>query len=166
MSTATNGHHPATQPEVDDLAARVTELAHASDEFFDSVRGQFATQIERELNIQAELTTLLDASRKRSRAMSKALDSLDGGPAAKPKPKSSKNGHEWTVSEAKIQEVVNIMRGTGEPMTAASLGKHDGLSPESARRALLHLRDREVVRFVRKGRGGGDLFALMPDAEV
>jgi hypothetical protein len=39
----------------------------------------------------------------------------------------------------------------------------DGVTPETARRGLNVLRDREVLRVAGTGKGGGVLFALMPE---
>jgi hypothetical protein len=49
-------------------------------------------------------------------------------------------------------------------VTAAYVADHsERLSPESVRQALQVLREREVVRIAGTGRGGGKLFALMPE---
>jgi hypothetical protein len=165
--TSSNGHDPMTS-----VAERYAELAHATDEFFDSVTGGFAAQIEREEAMQAELASMLDDSRDRSKRMRKALDSLTApSPTTKSvatttKKKAAPAGGDWAVSDDKVDMILGVIRGLGdgEKFTAAVISKQmPGTSPETARKAINVLREREVIRFVGKGRGGGKLFSLMPE---
>jgi hypothetical protein len=100
--------------------------------------------------------------------MRKALDSLtapSGTTKSVPTKARKRKGDDWEISEAKVGMVLAAIRGLGDgaTFTAATLGKADGLSPDTARKAIAALREREIVRFVSTTRGGGKLYALMPE---
>jgi hypothetical protein len=86
------------------------------------------------------------------------------GESKKPAPKKSQAGR-WTISDKKVAQVWEQVRRLDGTFTAASVAQDQpGLSPESARRALALLRERELVRVTGTGRGGGTLLAVMPGA--
>lgn len=96
----------------------------------------------------------------------RALEQLTGEPRKKPGPKkATPNAGDWVVSDAKIAEVWELVRKRDDQFTAASVSKDvAGLSPETARRALNTLRERELIRAAGKVRGGGIGLAVMPGA--
>ena len=104
------------------------------------------------------------------RSIRKAMEALTGEAPAKTASKSlrkSRDNNRWQISEAKIQEVWNIVRAIDdETFTTNSVATaQPGLSQESARRALDILRERQLIRLAGKARGGGKLLAIMPGAE-
>jgi hypothetical protein len=167
-----NGHRPVEPDvEVDDVALYSAELTRRSEAFLVETAQAFAVQIATEEALQEELSELLEASRARSKRMRKAMDSLTNTSSTattlptKKKARKRSSGDNWSISDKKVDEVLHAIHGLGEgaTFTASILGKAEGLSPDTARKAIEVLREREVVRFVSTTRGGGKLFALMPE---
>lgn len=119
-----------------------------------------------------ELRAALDEVTDRRDGYQQALDALTGDPRPK-RPASRKkeerpSADSWRVSDKKVAEVEQVIRGMvtkgEERFTAASIAKSSKVSPEGARRALNVLREREVVRVTGSARGGGTNYALMAPA--
>lgn len=103
-----------------------------------------------------------EAAADQAKRLTRALEALV--PSA---PKNPANGKGWTISDEKVAAVLEVIRAMdADEFTAADVEKAagTGTSGESARRACEILRQREVLRLVRTGRGGGKVLALMPDA--
>lgn len=133
-----------------------------------------------EAQLEVELTRQASEARARRSNYQRALDALGKGTAAKPKPKPTakvprKGRAPWDISDEKVNEIEarfreliaqTTMRTAGDVpvMTANHLGQSTpGLSTEAARKGLEILRDREVIRVAGPARGGGVLYALMPE---
>jgi hypothetical protein len=77
------------------------------------------------------------------------------------------------ISDAKVAEVERVIRelmpksphkvGDTPAITAGFINDNSAFPHETARRALNALREREVLRVAGTGKGGGVLFALMPE---
>lgn len=141
---------PESQPELSafmvEQIASLTRLLELADE----EEAQRRAELER---IQAD-----------RRRIKRALDSLTGQQTT-PVAASSKRKQQrdWTLSEAKIQQVWEIIRTLPDEFCGSDLRKL-GFSPEVARRSLLTLRERELIRVTRSLRGGGKAYKLMPGA--
>lgn len=123
-----------------------------------------------------ELTKQAAEARTRCANYARAIEAL-GTKTAKPKtpkpsklaPRPIKGANDWQISDTKVAEVERRVRellpdAPNGTVTAAYIANHtESLSPETARRALQVLREREVVRIAGTGKGGGVLFALMPE---
>ena len=121
--------------------------------------------------LQAELATedaavgqaeaaLAEARGKRAK-IQRAIDVLQSTPKAK---RPASKG--WMIGEEKVSQVQSFMEVRQEPITVPELATEIGISRESARRSLMVLRDRDLVRISgkRPGRGGGQkLYLPMPE---
>lgn len=134
-----------------------------------------------EQGLVGELTRQASEARARCANYQRAIDALSTRgkrtPApvkAKPAPKGRASAQNQPIADEKVelirQRAVELLPGSPHrvgdvhAITAGWLAENtDGLSPETARRGLLVLRDREVVRVAGSGKGGGVLYALMPE---
>lgn len=127
---------------------------------------------ERAERLEAEAKAA--AARERERRYERALTTLEGPKETSPA-KSPYRGYkpqpgEWHVSDEKVEQVwrrfLVVREEVGEPLSPGHLAKMSSrLSAETARRALNTLREREQVRLVGTGRGGGKLYDVMPGAD-
>jgi hypothetical protein len=121
--------------------------------------------------VAAKLRNEYDAALEATKAYGHAIDALAGIGADKPvKPKKrTGNGHgkhNWQASEESIEKVLAAMKAwPEETCTQTQLTQAASLAPETVRRAVDALRERELVRVAGTTRGGGKLLALMPDVE-
>lgn len=119
---------------------------------------------------EERLTGLLQDVQKKRKRYKRALDDLAGArdETQKSKRASGKSGHDWNISEEKLQEVwtrINELVGPEDKFTGTDIGKQSpGLSSEAIRRAMVVLRERELLRKAGTGRGGSTFYALMPNA--
>jgi hypothetical protein len=181
MTTAVEASNGHVQIQLHDFAAQDRRLADVLGNEIDSLR----ELLDAELNSRDELAQLLERSKERERRITRAIAVLEGGinqhavsskPAAakaKPKPKKSTL---WDVSEATVERVrVGFLRYWTEqptpeqPFTQTALAtwmgeQGNGISGETIRRAMDRLREREIVRVCGTTRGGGKLYAPMPEA--
>lgn len=119
--------------------------------------------LEGERDLERRLTTLVEGSRERRKRLEKVIETLE--PSPKPARRDRSGSNDWHVSDEKIAEVWELVRHRTDTFTAAGVSADTpGLSPESARRALQTLRERELLRMAGTGRGGGKLLAVMPGA--
>jgi hypothetical protein len=162
LSTSpTNGH-------VAEFHAATPSVTDAIDEH---VRGmeQLLVPLRAERDrVKAQLNDL----NARERAIIHACAALRGNgggstPASAPKAKptaGTKGG--WTPSEERLKSLFELIVKEGEPVSPTQLaGKTEGLGVETATKGFRILRERELLRVTAKLRGGGALFAPMPDAE-
>jgi DNA-binding transcriptional ArsR family regulator len=176
-----NGHEPGTSLDVIDvqeqapIAAYLEAAQQTRNRIVDELRGLR----DSEQRLVDEFTRQAGEARARVSNYQRALDALGSRKRtapAKPKlaPVKASRKQDWQVSDVKVEEVrrrvVALMPesphkvGEVPVVTAAYVAERtDGLSPESVRQALQVLREREVVRIAGTGRGGGKLFALMPE---
>lgn len=184
MEAANGATAPGTALDVVEIAER-----SAMDDYLESTR-RTASRIVDELtdlrdaerNLVNELTRQAGEARARQTSYERALTALGArtrrapaaAPAAKPSGGRKDRTKEWQVSDAKVAVVERRLREllptsphkAGNGVAAVTAGwvadNTDGLTPESAKKALAVLREREVVRVAGTSRGGGVLFALMP----
>jgi hypothetical protein len=169
----TNGH---TQLRSDGFADRDKHLADVLEAEVDDLRAL----LDDELKGRDELAQLLERSRERERRLTRAIAVLEGGvnqqaprkTAATAAAKEPKGG--WEVSSATVERVhAAFLRywneeANGQPFTqttlATWLGQHgQGIGGDTIRKAMHTLRDRELVRKCGTTRGGGKLWAPMPE---
>lgn len=103
---------------------------------------------------------LAEARGRRAR-IQRAIDTLQATPKVK---RPAAKG--WIIGEEKVSQVQSFMAVRTEPITVPELALEIGISRESARRSLMVLRERDLVRQSgkRPGRGGGQkLFLPMPE---
>lgn len=147
---------PASTPPIE-LGLELSEEALIS---------QLRALVAQEETNREEAERIVNESRLRQRRYERALSTLEG-PSPKPAPKRDKN--DWTISAEKVESVyrrfVEVREQYPDKQVTASLlsSQTPGLSPETARRALLELREQERVRVAGKVRGGGTHFDLMPE---
>jgi CRP-like cAMP-binding protein len=178
MRTASGtGSVPAT-------ALEVVEVRESSplDEYLQSTRQRSQRIVDElialrdtEQALVDELAHRMSEARARLTRYQRAVDALKVEHVAERSAKKleKKAGKQWTISDEKVAEVLTRFRELVSESTHRAGGitagfmaeKTPGLSPETARRALDRLREREVVRVVGPSRGGGLLFALMPEDE-
>lgn len=133
----------------------------------DEIAGRIRTAIAAEQARRAEAERLVDESRAEERRLQGALDKLQ--PPARKRQSRAPGSHDWQVSDGKVEEVFRHFVELREQdpdarISAGYLAEHTpGLSPESARRALYVLRERERIRISGKTRGGGVSWDLMPE---
>lgn len=115
-----------------------------------------------------QLEALLTGRRAHLKGLERAMTAISGEspePRKQRKPHGRASSNDWHISDQKIAEVWNTVRRRGDGFTATSIADETpGLSPESTRRALTILREQEFVRVTGRGRGGGVLMGVMPDA--
>jgi response regulator of citrate/malate metabolism len=117
-----------------------------------------------------ELTTQLReelwAAERRVKQLQKALDALDPPKAeAKPKPAKKPRRTDWTPREGTIGAVANVMRVQTKPVSIQEVADLSGISPDTARRSLKVLRDREEVRLAgaeKRGRNNMPTQVFLP----
>ena len=103
----------------------------------------------------------LAEARGRRAKIQRAIDVLNATPKGK---RPASKG--WNIGEEKVSQVQSFMEVRQEPITVPELATEIGISRESARRSLMVLRDRDLVRISgkRPGRGGGQkLYLPMPE---
>lgn len=107
----------------------------------------------------------------RERAIIHACAALRGNgggstPAPAAKLTAGQKKGSWTPSEERLKSLFELIVKEGEPVSPTQLaGKTEGLGVETASKGFKILRDRELLRVTANLRGGGALFAPMPDAE-
>lgn len=139
------------------IVDELTDLRNAEQALADELQRQSGEARARCANYQRAMDAL--GARKRT-------------PAAKAKPKAAAKGPQ-PISDAKIAEVEQAVRklmpksphkvGSVPAITAGFINDNSDFPHETARRALNALREREVLRVAGTGKGGGVLFALMPE---
>lgn len=99
----------------------------------------------------------------------RALQALTGG-SEKKAPKQPSGGS-WRISDERVEFVLRRFKEVapqrqGGMVTPTQLSDvTDGISGETVRRAFEVLRQRELIRAAGNTRGGGQLYALMPEAD-
>jgi hypothetical protein len=173
----TNG--PVVQQQLrHDFEVHAEQMSTAMDEQVGSMRAL----LEDELKERTHLEQLLEASKERERRLAKAVAVLEGGvnqhamraptQTSKPKPKKK---DDWNVSAKTVERVLEGFtrywneEANGEPFTQTMLAtwltaQGQGIGGDTIRKAMGSLRDRELVRKCGTTRGGGILWAPMPDA--
>lgn len=174
---ATNGHAPVSP---NPYAQRDEHLSSGVAAEIESLR----RLLDAELEGRAEIEALLDNSKERERRLARAIAILEHGSqtqqqaaaaAAKPKP-AAKDTTNWNVSAETVERVREAFfayyatEGEGEPFTmttlAAWMGKNrKGIGGETIRRAFEVLRRDEIIRVCGTTRGGGKMFAPMPEQQ-
>jgi hypothetical protein len=173
----TNGHVVQQQLR-HDFEVHAEQMSTAMDEQVGAMRGL----LEDELKERTHLEQLLEASKERERRLAKAVAVLEGGvnqhamraptQTSKPKPKKK---DDWNVSAKTVERVLEGFtrywneEANGEPFTQTMLAtwltaQGQGIGGDTIRKAMGSLRDRELVRKCGTTRGGGILWAPMPDA--
>lgn len=69
------------------------------------------------------------------------------------------------ISEQMVTRVLAGARSEAGPFTRTKLAQRVGVAPETVRKALEALRQRDSIRLVGVSPKGGKLYALMPDAD-
>jgi Fic family protein len=113
-----------------------------------------------------ELSAQLAEARKRRDGYQRALRQLTGeeSPAAAAKPKQ-KPDQNWVPSERRLAQVWEAVRARDGVFSVSETAAVAGVANDTARRALLALRERELVRLTAtRGQGGGQRYAVMPGA--
>lgn len=129
------------------------------------IAGELRELLESEEELHDELAEQVAESRRRRDGFRRALEQLTGEPKRAVAKGKAQAAARWTISDKKVAQVWEHVRRLDGTFTAASVAADaPGLSPESARRALSLLRERELVRATGTGRGGGTLLAVMPGA--
>jgi response regulator of citrate/malate metabolism len=119
--------------------------------------------------LTAQLREELEAAEYWVKQLQKALDALDPPKAeAKPKPKKRTD---WKPREGTIGIVANVMRVQAKPVSIQEVADLAGIAPDTARRSLKVLRDREEVRLAgaeKRGNNGmpTQVFLPMPPMAV
>jgi CRP-like cAMP-binding protein len=175
---ATNGTAAAPGTELDVIEAREQTPLDAYLESSRQTRSRIVDELrelrENEARIIRELTAQLGEAKARRDSYERAAAALAGQTRPAPKaPKSTGGGrkYNWHISDGKVAEIEARIRELAPTIddgrfTAALIGRETpGMSPETVRRAIAVLREREVVRAAGAARGGGTYFALMPDGD-
>jgi DNA-binding transcriptional ArsR family regulator len=117
-----------------------------------------------------QLQAQLDALKTKERAIIHATAALRPAPRTPPSaPKAqakakAKGG--WTPSEERLKSLFELILKESEPVSPTQLAeKSEGLGVETAGKGFKILRDRELIRVTARLRGGGALYAPMPNAE-
>jgi response regulator of citrate/malate metabolism len=130
------------------------------------VRASLHAALEQTNRRASELESELAHVLAEARNLRRALEALDAAidpkaaraKAAKSKPKSSNSG----PSPETLKRVLAVVHSRAQ-VTAPQAAELAGISKHTARRALVALRDRELVRVAGRSRGGGDVYAPMPN---
>lgn len=124
--------------------------------------GQLLAHEEGEIQ---RLVVELERARTRAHRIRRAIGTLTGKTIAprKPLPRGGdKRG--WHISDAKVDQVWQIIRAHGEPFTGNGLAADTpGLSHESTRRAIAVLHERGWIRKAGDARGGGTLWLAVTE---
>ena len=150
--TTTAGTNGAAPP---DLAAAAADLL-----------AERLAQIDAAL---AELEPLRDEQKRLTgalRAIAPEHPRVERAPKPGPKPRTKPADRGWSVSQGKLDAVLEAMRVLGEPASATTIAERAGIAGETARKALGALRDDELVRVAGTANGPGGtrrLYALMPE---
>jgi response regulator of citrate/malate metabolism len=121
--------------------------------------------MDRMTELTVQLREELWAAERRVKQLQKALDALDPPKAeAKSKPKKRTD---WKPREGTIGIVANVMRVQAKPVSIQEVADLAGISPDTARRSLNVLRNREEVRLAgaeKRGRNNmpAQVFLPMP----
>ena len=101
-----------------------------------------------------------EAAADQAKRLQRALAALEP-----PAPTPKKTGAKWQISDERVADVLAVIKRMGADEFTASdvLKAADGMASETVRQATDVLREREVLRLVRTGRGGSKVLALMPD---
>jgi hypothetical protein len=154
----------AQPPTLDDLQTMAAALEDRMKRECDDLR----SMLEGEQEIANQIQGILDNSNERAKRIRRALAALEGtaSPAAtKAGTKQPKGTNDWQVSEDRIEFVLGLFRAEPEPISSTQLAeKTVGLSTTTTSKAIEVLRQRELIRRVKKIRGGGWTYAVMPEA--
>lgn len=156
----TNGH-PSDEPW--------EQEAQRLDGFIEAQRTELRDLLGQERALVARIQGALDACKERERRVMRALAALEGTavlgrPAGKPAKPTTKPPEGWTPRPETLTKTYDALVALGEGRTK-EVGDRAGLSNETARRALNHLRNEERVRVVRQSRKFGPIFAPMPSED-
>jgi hypothetical protein len=179
-----NGHEPGTSLDVIDvqeqapIAAYLEAAQQTRNRIVDELRGLR----DSEQQLVDEFTRQAGEARARVSNYQRALDALGSrkrAAPAKPKPAPAKqrrsarltSGRSQTQRSSEVRRrVVALMPDSPHKVgevpvvtSATSPTTRRDISRESVDQAMQVLREREVVRIAGTGRGGGKLFALMPE---
>jgi hypothetical protein len=149
-----------TPPRPEQLADGLRRLAEVEQAEFERVSTQLAEIRERRDRYQRSLEALTQEVR----------------PARPPQIRAGNKRRwremkDWHISDERVAMVETRFRELVAEtedgrLAGGTLAKATpGISPETARRALNVLREREVVRLAGTGRGGAIYFALMPERQ-
>jgi Fic family protein len=150
----------AQPPTLDDLQTMASALEARMKQGCSDLR----SMLEGEQEITNQIQGILDASNERAKRIRRALAALEGtaSPAATTHRDKPKN--DWQVSEERVEYVLGLFRAEPEPITSTGLAeKTDGVSTQTVSKAVDVLRERELLRRVKKIRGGGWTYAVMPE---
>lgn len=161
-----NGHHPPSPLDA------VQAHARHSTTFMESQAEAFTAELEAERTVQDQIKALLSESQARERQLAKVVSTLTGETTTRPTPTRRSGGGRgkgWQISEKKIGQVWKVIRQQVADSDDGTFKMTDlrkaGLSGEAVRRTVVTLHEREVIRVAGALRGGGKLWALMPEAE-
>lgn len=150
--------------------AALGDLAEQTRIFTEATIREARALIEAEQKTRAEYEQAVKDSVARERQLKRLLSALEASGEPKPaKPaKRAKASPGWTMSEAKLERTQPIILAFGlehpKGFAAGSVAKATPkLSPESARRVIEAMRDRELVRPSGRTRGGGTNWKLTPE---
>jgi uncharacterized membrane protein YccC len=115
---------------------------------------------------EKELKTQISGLRAQRIALDRALAALkqaQGGRPPKPKKDWGKTKQAWIPSQKILDSVLQALREHGE-MSVSAAAKAAGNAPETTRKALNVLRERELVRLsATRGPQNGAIYAPMPN---
>jgi response regulator of citrate/malate metabolism len=102
--------------------------------------------MDRYEELTEQLRQELRVAERRVKQLQKALDVLDP-PKAEAKPRRGKPYRkDWTPREGTLGAVANVMRVQTGPVSIQEVADLAGIAPDTARRSLKVLREREEVR--------------------
>lgn len=164
----------APEPERADLE----QTAARSYELLDAVAAALRSQIAMEQAGREEHEEMVRASKARETQLKRTLATIETRANAEEKREQRGRGSgerkgarrvEWTPSPGKLAEMWEVVLAYGREharFTQTQLADSTpGLSPEALRKGLVVFREHELVRVAGKVRGGGNAWALMPEAE-
>lgn len=123
--------------------------------------------LEQEEQAVVTAQAALDEAKARRVKIQRALDALEGTPKTTRPSRPKKKQQGWAVSEAKVELIRGLIVGRAEPVSTAELADESGVTKDTVRKALMTLRERDVIRLsgTRPGRGGGTkLYLSMPES--